>query len=115
MFADEEGGLFCDAIDLTKGLAEKEVGEGAFDAALLMLESQGFLSSPRWEGSNGGFEFLVRNTSEMFFYVYFIIQVSEVLDFFLNTNFTNFTNRTTSKDFSKCADCTTNYTNYAAC
>ena len=82
MFADEEGGLFCDAVGFTKGLAEKKVGECAFDAALLMLESQGFLSSPRWEGSNGGFEFLVRNTSEMFFYVYFIIQVSEVLELF---------------------------------
>ena len=82
MLADKEGGVFCDAIDLTKGLAEKEVGECAFDAALLMLESQGFLFSPRWEGSNSGFEFLVRNTSEMFFYVYFIIQVSEVLELF---------------------------------
>ena len=82
MFTDEEGGLFCDAVGFTKGLAEKEVGECAFDASLLMLESKGFLSSPRWEGSNGGFEFLVRNTSEMFFYVYFIIQVSEVLELF---------------------------------
>ena len=82
MLSDEEGGLFCDAIDFAKGLAEKEIGESAFDASLTMLESQGFLSSPRREGSNGGFEFLVRNTSEMFFYVYFIIQVSEVLELF---------------------------------
>ena len=82
MLTDEEGGLFCDAVGFTKGLAEKKVGECAFDAALLMLESQGFLSSPRWKRSNGGFEFLVRNTSEMFFYVYFIIQVSEVLELF---------------------------------
>jgi hypothetical protein len=69
VFADEEGGLFCDAIDLTKGLAEKEIGEGAFDASLSMLESQGFLASPFWEGGDSSFEFLVRNTSEMFFYV----------------------------------------------
>ena len=73
MFADEEGGLFCDAVGFTKGLAEKEIGEGAFDAALLMLESQGFLSSPRWEGSNGGFEFLGSDGGKLVFYINFIV------------------------------------------
>ena len=73
MFADEEGGLFCDAIDLTKGLAEKEVGECAFDAALLMLESQGFLFSPRWEGSDSGFEFLGSDGGKLVFYINFIV------------------------------------------
>ena len=73
MFADEEGGLFCDAIDLTKGLAEKEVGECAFDAALLMLESQGFLFSPRWEGSNSSFEFLGSDGGKLVFYINFTI------------------------------------------
>ena len=73
MLSDEEGGLFCDAIDFAKGLAEKEVGECAFDAALLMLESQGFLFSPRWEGSNGGFEFLGSDGGKLGFYINFIV------------------------------------------
>ena len=73
MLSDEEGGLFCDAVGFTKGLAEKEIGEGAFDAALLMLESQGFLFSPRWEGSNGGFEFLGSDGGKLVFYINFIV------------------------------------------
>jgi hypothetical protein len=68
VFADEEGGLFCDAIDLTKGLAEKEIGEGAFNAAMLMLESQGFLASPFWEGGESSLQFLRTNRIEVFLY-----------------------------------------------
>ena len=54
--AEGEGGLFGDAIDFAEGLAEEEVGEGAFEASLAMLETEGFFASPRRKGGEGCFQ-----------------------------------------------------------
>ncbi len=51
-----EGGLFGDAIDFAEGLAEQQVGEGAFEASLAMLETEGFFASPRRKGGEGCFQ-----------------------------------------------------------
>ena len=56
VFTVGEGGLFGDAIDFAEGLAEQQVGEGAFEASLAMLETEGFLASPRRKGGEGCFQ-----------------------------------------------------------
>ena len=53
-----EGGLLGDAVGFAEGLAEEEVGEGAFEASLAMLETEGFFASPRRKGGEGGFQLL---------------------------------------------------------
>ena len=54
--AEGEGGLLGDAVGFVEGLAEEEVGEGAFETALPMLEAEGFLASPRRKGGDGCFQ-----------------------------------------------------------
>ena len=54
--AEGEGGLLGDAIDFAEGLAKEEVGEGAFETALPMLEAEGFFASPRRKGGDGCFQ-----------------------------------------------------------
>lgn len=53
-----EGRLLGDAVGFAEGLAEEEVGEGAFEASLAMLETEGFFASPRRKGGEGGFQLL---------------------------------------------------------
>ena len=54
--AEGEGGLLGDAVGFAEGLAEEEVGEGAFETALPMLEAEGFFASPRRKGGDGCFQ-----------------------------------------------------------
>ena len=56
--AEGEGGLLGDAVGFAEGLAEEEVGEGAFEASLAMLETEGFFASPRRKGGEGCFQLL---------------------------------------------------------
>ena len=54
--AEGEGGLFGDAVGFAEGLAEEEVGKGAFEASLLKLETESLLTSPLRKGGNGCFQ-----------------------------------------------------------
>jgi hypothetical protein len=56
--AEGEGGLLGDAIDFAEGLAEEQIGEGAFETSLPMLEAEGFLAPPWGKGGDGCFQFL---------------------------------------------------------
>ncbi len=67
--AEGEGGLLGDAVGFAEGLAEEEVGEGAFEAALAMLEAEGLCAAPLGEGGEGMGEGFVGDGGEVVFYV----------------------------------------------
>ena len=73
VFANQEGGVLRDAIGLLEGLAEKQIGKGAFLAPLFMLEAQGFFASPFRKGSNSRLKFFRSDGGKIVSHIKFII------------------------------------------